>query len=288
MLQIDREIPIQEKGFMIFFINVFFNINEKQTYDFLFAIDKKFINITEHSKFNIKKFANVLYNFDIDFYKLLIENIVFEDDYSKCLIAGGCFSVYKNNRLSLQFPTIYNYLEKHKDIDIYIETNNIKKYVQKYSKKLIKNTRIYPLCFYTMKFNWKNLKINFIFTKKNIGIKNVINNFDFDFCKIFYSYEKKSIFLHYRLFEEFDVLNLNYGFNIKPKYLNFYENYLIDIRDRMILEEYFSLDKNFIRYKLMRYVKYLFKGFYCKNQENCSANIVFFFENILKDNLDLN
>ena len=268
------------RRFILFFISIIFISIDKETVDFLSNIENEYINISKHKKINMKTFSNVNYNFNTAYLRIIMENVIFKDDLKTSLIAGGYFSNYGQNNLTLEFDRLYSILNKQKDVDIYIETNQITKYIQKYNRKVFKNVKKYPLSFYTLKLVWKGININLIFSDK---IMDMINNFDFDFCKIYYSYQKNSIYAHFRLFECFDQINKNFNLKISSNYLNFYEKNLSQqmIKFNRLKSPAHHFSSNFFRYKLIRYVKYAFKGFYEIQEEEKINNIIFFYQNIL-------
>ena len=269
------------RRFSLFFITIMFKTINGDNLDYLTNIENEYINVTKNQKMIMKSFSFVEYNMKTDYLKNIMEKIVFKEDIETSLIAGGYFSNYGRNYLTFEFNRLYSMLNKQRDVDIYIETNSITKYRQKYKRKTFKNVKKYPLSFYTMKLVWQGININLIFSGKNISNKNMymINNFDFDFCKIFYSYQKNSIYAHYRLFECFDQINQNYNLKIASNYLNYYEQTLLA---NMTLNPQISqFSKDFVRYNLVRYIKYAFKGFYVQNEEENVKKIICFYEHVL-------
>lgn len=175
---------------------------------------------------------------------------------------------------------------QQKDIDIYIETTEFLKYKKKYNAQSFKYSKYYPSSFYSMKFIWKEININLIFVKNNMAM---IEEFDFDFCKIFYSFCENSIFAYYTLFEFFDnkFITNSIDRRLFPCYLNIYENNLLQIQMLWFSPKGKNLNDNFIRYEIFRYIKYAFKGFYEKEEEKKIRSIISYYEEILLNFLNL-
>ena len=246
----------------------------------------KYIKITSDKEFKIKKFSSVNFNFNVEFYKLLIEEIVFKEDFNRTIIAGGVFSNYHSNCFTIEFPILFDIISNKKDIDIFIETNEISKYIMKYSQIIGKISEYYeyishlgyPFTLFSIKFVWKNLNINIIFVRNNMEI---IEKFDFDFCKIFYSYKNNSIYVYQTLLESFETIKFKMEDDLSPNFLNYYQKSLVDMRKLSLnsKEDIYSIE--FIRFKLFRYVKYAFKGFYNKEEEIIVKNIIGYYEQVL-------
>lgn len=247
---------------------------------FVLRSENNFINLTKEKNFKLKNFTSVNYNFNLGFYKRIMEEILFVEDLNKSLIAGGCFTNYVHNNLSLDFPDVFKLFCEQKDIDIYIESTKFAKYKKKYNTRIFKNKKYYPLSFYSMKFIWKDIKINLIFAKNNMAL---IQKFDFDFIKIFYSYSKHSIYAFCTLFELFDnqIFNILNECHLEPSYLWFYEKKLLEKKIMYFNLKRKFLSNDFIRYDLCRYVKYAFKGFHEMDEEKKIKNIITYYESIL-------
>jgi hypothetical protein len=205
------------------------------------------------------------------------------------IIAGGFFSNYTINPVSIKFPFIFDLLTKEKDIDIYILTNDIKTYVQIYQKKLIIfRDRANGYSFSSFKILTDNYEtVNFIFpnTKNGITQFSMLNDFDFDFSKIFYSYKFDSVFVHIHLFEDFRNLSSTFfpnykikDLNVYKKKLNFFYKCFSTIVCEMREEHESCLKRNFWRYDLTRFIKYVFKGFFCYEETEEIIKIISFYE----------
>lgn len=242
--------------------------------------ENSYINMTNEKNFKLKEFSSVNYNFNSEFYRNLMEEILFEEDLEKSVIAGGCFTNYLHNNLSLEFPDLFKLFCLQQDIDIYIESTKFAKYKQKYNTRIFKNNKKYPLSFFTMKFCWKDMKINIIFAK---NITDIIQKFDLDFSKIFYSYSMNSIYAYITLFELFDdqIFNILNECNFQPSYLGFYEKKLLEKKMLYFYPKRKFFSDDFIRYDLCRYTKYAFKGFYEKAEEKKIKNIILYYESLL-------
>ena len=218
-----------------------------------------------------------------------MEKLVLPNDLQNSLIAGGYFSNYSLNPVSKQFSEIYRLINQEKDIDLYILTQNIKIYQLIYRKKLIiyKNrSNSYQFSSFKIKTEG-NLSVNFIFPNIKIGmtVKKLIDSFDFDFSKIFYSYKKHSIFVHVHLLEGCKKIQSEFDLKSNTKDLNVYRyrlEFLYKCFSVMIpeLQEYHYefLPKNFWRYDLTRFIKYVFKGYYSDAEEENLINIISYFE----------
>lgn len=265
---------------MIAIVSFVFEGSSFKKFLFFLRTKNNFINLTKEKNFKLKTFNYVNYNFNLDFYRRILEEILFEEDLTKSVIAGGCFSNYIHNNLSLDFPDLFKLICEQKDVDIYIETRNFAKYKKKFKTRIFKNKKNYPFLFYSMKFIWKDIKINFIFSKNTMTL---IENFDLDFSKIFYSYSKNSIYAYCTLFELFDseMFNILNEGNFQPSYLWYYEKRLLEKRILYFFPERKFLSDNFIRYDLCRYTKYAFKGFYEKEEEKKIKNMIAYYENVL-------
>lgn len=277
-LQLIKILSVMKFGFQL----AFCFIRASSLSKILFALrsENNFINLTKEKNFKLKDFSFVNYNFNRDFYRRIMEEILFEEDLKKSVIAGGCFTNYVHNNFSLDFPDLFKILSEQKDIDIYIQSTKFTKYKNKYNTRIFKNKKYYPLSFYSMKFNWKAIKINLIFAKNKMSL---IQEFDLDFSKIYYSYSYHSIYAYCTLFESFEnkIYNFLNECNIEPSYLWFYEKNLLEKKIMYFFAKRKFLSDDFIRYDLCRYVKYAFKGFYEKDEEKKIKNIISYYESVL-------
>ena len=108
--------------FKLWFLEaVFYSKFEDYTDSFIIKIyaKEKFINITLFNEEEFSKnFCFLKLNLDRKFYRNLINKLVNKKDRLKSIVAGGCFSKYSLNDISVNFEKIFNLIVQKGDVDI--------------------------------------------------------------------------------------------------------------------------------------------------------------------------
>jgi hypothetical protein len=121
---------------------------------------------------------------------------------------------------------------------------------------------------------------------------NLVNSFDLDLCKIFYSFKSKSIYLHVSFFELFQKLCIRNNFILFNKDLNYAKSVLNkEIQSHLILRENnltaykgylqsYTFQKQIFFYN--RFLKYYLKFFFNIEDTDDLIKIIAFFNDINK------
>ena len=107
---------------------------------------------------------------------------------------------------------------------------------------------------------------------------NSINDFDFDFSKILYSYKFDSIYVHVTLFKQSNVINDLYGLDLKVNNLRKYQEILKNEKLNLVRTAWRFLDPeqdltirdefcSFLTTNFIYFIKYCFKGYSNSNKE---------------------
>lgn len=271
-------------------------------YLFVSHIDNNYINIdkiplNEQSA----EFNNICYNFDKFKLRFLIESLVDEIDKEFCVVMGGNFTEYnKKGLISVKFPRLYSKICCKADVDIYLFHSHAHKYFIKFehmsldvniSKSFGLNVEynFFQNAIQSIKVKFNGENVNFIFLacdhfqhdihgtciifEQNINecynIFSMLDLFDLNICKIFYSYYYDNIYAHVSLFKKYNLISQKCNAKIEICDLNFY-------RKKIIESDFFKFKKLtskrlFLNYKLyasiIRYFKYSFKGYFIDTKE---------------------
>jgi len=276
-------------------------------FSFLRKIDNGFININSiclSTYMYAPLYKYVKYKFDKVFLRNIINYYICDNDKESCVIMGGYFSKYnEDNFISKKFPWLFQQIKKKGDIDIYLFNANSSHYIIKFmimgleiiSRNLDSDYEsVFPSRFNTLKIrpNYAFCPIiNLIFLKQKEHICNntkciffnavencldMINSFDLDICKILYSYTYDSIFVKATLFSKYNKISLKCKSKVAPLDLAIYKDFfsgdaiflaktLHSMRDAFTPAKYT---------KMIRYLKYSFKGYYMDEKEADSHIII--------------
>ena len=157
------------------------------------------------------------FNFSTDNFKLIIENLIPFDYRKCCYVAGGIFTKY-NEHYNSVYPNVFRYLKDKQDIDVYIlQSENHYKYIIEYFEKqpnfefhngIESSDNDDSNIFLAMKCKYYNLVVNFIFLKnKALSIFDVMKNFDFCFCKIYYEYISNEVYVSFELYHHLLIMS---------------------------------------------------------------------------------
>jgi hypothetical protein len=287
-------------------------------FKFYDSINSGFINITDNDDC-LQKFAyhHVDLNVDISSIILQIKNFINEEDINNCLIAGGIFSKYRKfSYISKHYISLFDIIQDKADVDIFMSDKD----KQLFNKYLLLFKNKYKLCPFEInsgsyKFNCfkivlNDLTYNFIFSGSRVSILEMILGFDFDLCKIFYSFKLNATFMNVTLFENFHKIK---SFRITPRIMKRTHNmqdlthYMPRFKTfkRVILRQRFDFNgfemkewindilfyevkgiprlKQFIDIDFVRTLKYYFKGYYFDNQDDLISQKILFFILIFHD-----
>jgi len=292
-----------------------------EEFKFYDSINSGFINISNNMDF-LQKFAykNVDLNVDISSIVSQIKSYITNEDINSCLITGGVFSKYhKLSTLSKHYFALFDVIQDKTDVDIFMPDKDRKRFT-KYLE-LFKNK--YELCPFEInsrsyKFNCFKIIINncvilnFIFVGSSKSILEMILGFDFDLCKIFYSFDINSIFMNVTLFENFHKIMPFRKTPIKMKrthniqdltyYMPRFNTFIRCINqqrlqfNRLEINEWIKFIlayevkliprmKQFIDIDFVRTLKYYFKGYYLDYQDDLISQKILFFILIFHDYL---
>ena len=227
-----------------------------ECFNFLTIIDRDYINLTKFEKINDNPspfvYENSKFNFDKKRLREIMCEFILPNDLEKSLIAGGFFSKYiANNAISVKFANLFKVLSKKSDIDIYISSseNNHNNYELYKSHLQSRKFKIYDdlngndnqYKFNCFKINTKNGEIlNFVFVNDEYQSRersnfDLINEFDLDLSKIFYSYHFDSVYVHVSFFKQFRLI------------CNFFSECFSEINDLRKYEAILSEKKTYVQ-----------------------------------------
>jgi hypothetical protein len=271
-------------------------------YLFISHIDNNYINIDKKPlNEQTSEFNNICYNFDKPKLRFLIESLVDEIDREFCVVMGGNFTKYnKKGLISVKFPWLYSKICCKADVDIYLLHSHAHKYFIKFehmnldvdiSKSISLNIEynFFQNAIQSIKVKFNGENINFIFLacdhfqhdihgtcnifEQNINecfnIFSMLDLFDLNICKIFYSYYYDNIYAHVSLFREYNLIIQRCNAKNEICDLDFY-------RKKIINSDFFKFNKLtskrlLLNYKLyasiIRYFKYSFKGYFIDIKE---------------------
>jgi hypothetical protein len=224
---------------------------QKETFRFFDAIDGCFINFkTIPNLMEDLIYKSVDINIDIRNLIEIIKSHVDSTDINNSVLTGGIFSKYPDTDPYFDNKyEIFQSLKNEADCDVYIQDEN-KTNFEKYLKKFRKDYPSRPFAINCTNYKFNNFKIrtsdglllNFIFPSNGNSILNLIENFDFAICQIFYSFALDTFYFPISLFKIFH---------------NFINKFLLsDTQIRHDIEMDNSLYKNLeIYYKDLEYYK---------------------------------
>ena len=254
-------------------------------------IDIESLNLTKESA----TFKNMSYSFNKVYFRKIINELVCKRDKDFAVIMGGAFTKYKPNIISEKFPSIAKAIAGKSDIDIYLQNTSYKHYYRKFTMLGVEiisvhhSHEVLNYIFNTIKIRSNCEIINIIFISKNQYQKiivfkggdkvienptsiDILNLFDYDICKIFYSFYFDKIFAFANLFEKYNEINSKCATKtiVKDLYLNKKE-----IEASSFANGNISLsNQDFDLYnKVYRYLKYAIKGYF-KNAEEAQEHIL--------------
>jgi hypothetical protein len=206
-------------------------------YTFIRKIDNNFISLDSLNKDELHfTCSNIKFNFDKTKLRDLINLYVCEEDRNDCVVMGGHFTRYlPESIISSQFKWLFGHMRNRKDIDIYLLKADYSHYYV--WLRTLTNVNVlscddsdddydfYKRSFYSLKVQCEaNIILNFIFVIRtrlcnNTGCEHLKSEdiatfdifhmnemFDFQVCKIFYSYLYDSIFVPSNLLTKYDLL----------------------------------------------------------------------------------
>jgi hypothetical protein len=270
-----------------------------ESFKFLCNVDRDFINLTKYENFDDKNsfvYKNINFDFDKKHLRELMREYVQPKDLDRSLVAGGFFSKYvSNNPISLKYAKLFRVISKKSDIDIYIASteSNHKNYELYKSLFLKRNYKVYDdlkdqdnqYKFDCFKIDTKsNETLNFIFLNDSLQSElrtnfDLINEFDMDLSKVFYSYHYDSVYAHVTFFKQFRSIIKHSGTTLSlVKDLRKYKTVVCAKKtylERSSQGEFLSYVRsdsqdsflNFLTVDLVRFAKYCFKGYYYDNDE---------------------
>jgi hypothetical protein len=321
---------------------VFVNLRVTELYfKFFDSIERNFINISKN-QFLITKIAYEPLNFSIDIEINIdtVKNYIDPIDLDVAIIAGGIFSKYKdNNLISNEENKVINYFKSNADTDIYILDNDeslFGKYQIRFQNKfeIFKN----PLINYhknnidgfsdSNKSSYKNFKsfkirvtngllLNFIFVTNYNSVVLVVDDFDLDICKCFYSFKLNSIYVPITIFkmlhsfhslcpiEDYSIIDsyiqdlrkyqhelqvyVEYCESIKGDFGNLtrrkFEKHVLAARNRFETLNSPSVMSfcKYLKTRFIRVLKYYYKGYYFTGQKVYFEHNIKFLLNIFCD-----
>lgn len=259
-----------------------------EEFEFLQLIDNNFISINSiHLNSDTWVYKQISYNFNKIFLKNLINSYICEKDKKFCVVMGGYFSKYQTDSyFSERFPWLFKQIAKKADVDIYIFHASILHYQRKFRNmgiEIISRSYLPRISyiinntfFASMKLKIKSQIINIIFLNEKYDNKsiensciNMLDRFDLDICKIFYSYFYDTVFVNVNLLTKY--IKITSKCSVKPiiKDLSKYKADIEKIeffRDNSLLKLRLALNRE--NYTIiLRYLKYCFKNFYIDENE---------------------
>jgi hypothetical protein len=185
---------------------------QKETFRFFDAIDGCFINFkTIPNLMEDLIYKSVDINIDIRNLIEIIKSHVDSTDINNSVLTGGIFSKYPDTDPYFDNKyEIFQSLKNEADCDVYIQDEN-KTNFEKYLKKFRKDYPNRPFAINCTNYKFNNFKIrtsdglllNFIFPSNGNSILNLIENFDFAICQIFYSFALYTLYFPISLFKIF-------------------------------------------------------------------------------------
>jgi hypothetical protein len=269
-----------------------------------------FIDITNNlNLLTMFHYKNVKLNLNIEQVCARIRTFV-DTSSNQCILAGGCFTDYvSESTMALKFHDLFNNILCKKDFDFYMlddDSVNFNFYLHKFKSQnlipyAINNDVDYDFnCF---KVNIDNFILNMVFVNKKYkkryinSILEIVYFFDFNLCKIFYSFTLKAIYFDGSLFTPFLQLH-NYESIIQRKgredctaYLNKFKycNHIcveyinairgISIKNSPSGQELLNDICEFLDTYFIRTIKYYFKCFYvnCERDQKLFELIEYFY-----------
>jgi hypothetical protein len=311
-------------------LNLAFPLRRVSHKEFLFfdSINSDYINITKNNEL-LKDFAykDVELNLDIKSMIDKVSKVILYGDLDKCIIAGGAFSKYVfDHELDNKYRGIFVELQSASDVDIYIQDCD-KTLFNKYLLLFMNVYLLKPIVINENDYKYNSFKVmiadsfllNMIFVeskpirgKKLLSVFELVVDFDFNLCKIFYSFKLESIFINVALFKTFhklssyqilnNVANVNYIMRDLTLYCHIFTGFKefvndLKLRCNIVSRERWKINilatqrdyvynlKTFIDTIFLRTLKYYLKGFFLPAQkESIKLNILYFL-NIFHDYL---
>ena len=281
-----------------------------ENYEFLAKVDRNFVNITKYAS-ELKSsyyYANNRLNVDRDSMRNIMVEFVRPKDLEFSIIAGGFLSEYKSeDAISARFPELYQRISANADVDIYVMEKGAGSKADKICATYLslmnkRKLKVFDYCngdeegyaFECFKVRTADSRIiNFVFVNKeslygcvrscNIDL---VNAFDVDPAKVFYSYKYDSVYAHVTLFKPYrswhKPLESEYHEFGLYKYIDMLETEKVAIEASLAVGVKHRVTESLIvalTVGFIRLVKYCFKGYANTREESdtCMSLIEFFY-----------